>query len=200
MIPGMITAQLALTLYDIGAVSLGEFKLHSGKISPIYIDLRLLASFPHALRQAAAAYRTVLEKLQFDIITTAPLAGLPIGTAVSLAMDIPLVYPRKTPKAYGSGKLVEGKWEVGQTAVVIDDVTTSGDSILQTIQAVQQVGLHVTDAVLLIDREQGGAENIRAAGYNFHAVISLTEILAHLEAAGRITADQHQHVLRHLKA
>jgi uridine monophosphate synthetase len=192
----MTTSQLALTLFDIGAVSIGEFKLHSGKISPIYIDLRLLASFPQALRQAAAAYRPVLEKLQFDIITTAPLAGLPIGTAVSLDMNIPLIYPRKTPKTYGSGKLVEGKWEGGQTAVVIDDVTTSGDSILQTIQAVQQVGLHVTDAVLLIDRQQGGAENIRAAGYNFHAVISLTEILQYLQEAGRITADQYRLVLK----
>ncbi len=194
----MTTSQLALTLFDIGAVSIGEFKLHSGKVSPIYIDLRLLASFPHALRQAAAAYCTVLEKLQFDIITTAPLAGLPIGTAVSLDMNIPLIYPRKTRKAYGSGKLVEGKWEEGQTAVVIDDVTTSGDSILQTIQAMQQVGLHVTDAVLLIDREQGGAENIRAAGYNFHAVTSLSQILTHLEQAGQITAAQHQHVLDNL--
>lgn len=190
----MTTSQLALTLYEIGAVSLGEFKLHSGKISPIYIDLRLLASFPYALRQAAAAYRTVLEKLQFDIISTAPLAGLPIGTAVSLDMDIPLIYPRKTPKAYGSGKLVEGKWAEGQTAVVIDDVTTSGDSILQTIQAVEQVGLRVTDAVLLIDREQEGAKNIQAAGYNFHAVITLTEILTELEQAGRITAAQHRHI------
>jgi uridine monophosphate synthetase len=194
----MTQSQLALTLYDIGAVSLGEFKLHSGKISPIYIDLRLLASYPYALRQAAAAYRTVLEKLQFDIITTAPLAGLPIGTAVSLDMDIPLVYPRKTAKAYGSGKLVEGKWEEGQTAVVIDDVTTSGDSILQTITAVQSVGLRVTDAVLLIDRQQSGADNIRAAGYNFHAVITLTEIMDELVAAERITAEQRQRVLADL--
>ena len=196
----MAISDLALTLYDIGAISLGEFKLHSGKISPIYIDLRLLASFPYALRQAATAYRAVLEKLQFDIITTAPLAGLPIGTAVALDMNIPLVYPRKTPKAYGSGKLVEGKWEEGQTAVVIDDVTTSGDSILQTIQAVERVGLRVTDAVLLIDREQGGAENIRAAGYNFHAVVTLTEILTILEQAGQITVKQRQHVLAGLKA
>jgi uridine monophosphate synthetase len=196
----MTNLELALTLYDIGAVSLGEFKLHSGKISPIYIDLRLLASFPHALRQAASAYRGILENLQFDIITTAPLAGLPIGTAVALDMNIPLVYPRKTAKAYGSGKLVEGKWEEGQTAVVIDDVTTSGASILQTVQAVEEVGLRVTDAVLLIDREQSGAENIRAAGYNFHAVVTLTEILTHLEQAGRITAEQHHHVLTNLNA
>jgi uridine monophosphate synthetase len=196
----MTISDLALTLYDIGAISLGEFRLHSGKISPIYIDLRLLASFPQALRQAAAAYRIILEKLAFNIITTAPLAGLPIGTAVSLDMSIPLVYPRQTAKAYGSGKLVEGKWEEGQTAVVIDDVTTSGDSILQTIQAVEQVGLRVTDAVLLIDREQGGAENIRAAGYNFHAVITLTKILTILEQAGRITGEQRHHVLANLKA
>ena len=195
----MTISDLALTLYDIGAISLGEFRLHSGKISPIYIDLRLLASFPQALRQAAAAYRIILEKLAFNIITTAPLAGLPIGTAVSLDMSIPLVYPRQTAKAYGSGKLVEGKWDMGQTAVVIDDVTTSGDSILQTIQAVEQVGLRVTDAVLLIDREQGGAENIRAAGYNFHAVITLTKILTILEQAGRITGEQCHHVLANLK-
>ena len=194
----MTTSELALTLYHIGAVSLGEFKLHSGRISPIYIDLRLLASFPSALRQAAAAYRLVLEKLRFDLIATAPLAGLPIGTAISLDMNIPLIYPRQSPKAYGSGKLVEGRWEEGQTAVVIDDVTTSGDSILQTILAVEEVGLRVTDAVLLIDREQGGAQNIRAAGYNFHAVTSLTEILAHLEQAGRITSDQRHHVLSNL--
>ena len=196
----MTISDLALTLYDIGAISLGEFRLHSGKISPIYIDLRLLASFPQALRQAAAAYRIILEKLAFNIITTAPLAGLPIGTAVSLDMNIPLVYPRQTAKTYGSGKLVEGKWEEGQTAVVIDDVTTSGDSILQTIQAVEQVGLRVTDAVLLIDREQGGAANIRAAGYNFHAVITLTEILTILEEAGHITGEQRHHVLANLKA
>lgn len=195
----MITSDLALTLYDIGAIGLGEFKLHSGKISPIYIDLRLLASFPQALRLAAAAYRTILEKLQFDIVTTAPLAGLPIGTAVCLDMNIPLVYPRKTPKAYGSGKLVEGKWEAGQTAVVVDDVTTSGDSILQTIRAVEQVGLHVSDAVLLIDREQEGANNIRAAGYNFHAVITLREILTILEQARRITSEQRHQVLASLK-
>jgi uridine monophosphate synthetase len=194
----MTTSELALTLYNIGAVSLGEFKLHSGGISPIYIDLRLLASFPSALRQAAAAYRLVLEKLRFDLIATAPLAGLPIGSAISLDLNIPLIYPRQTPKAYGSGKLVEGWWEEGQTAIVIDDVTTSGDSILRTILAVEQVGLRVTDAVLLIDREQGGAQNIRAAGYNFHAVTSLTEILAHLEQAGRITTHQRHHVLSNL--
>jgi uridine monophosphate synthetase len=196
----MTFLDLAFTLYDIGAISLGEFRLHSGQISPIYIDLRLLPSFPQALRQAAAAYRSVLENLQFDIVTTAPLAGLPIGTAISLDMNIPLVYPRQTVKEYGSGKLVEGKWDMGQTAVVIDDVTTSGDSILRTIRAVEQVGLRVTDAVLLIDREQGGAENIRAAGYNFHAVITLTEILTILEMASRITAEQRHHVLTSLQA
>jgi uridine monophosphate synthetase len=189
---------LALTLYEIGAVALGEFTLHSGKVAPIYIDLRLLASYPAALRQAARAYQTVLADLQFDLLTTAPLAGLPIGTAVSLLMDIPMVYPRKTPKAYGMGKLVEGKYEAGQTAVTIDDITTSGDSILQTIKAVESVGLKVTDAVLLIDRQQGGLEAIRAAGYNAYGVITLQEILEVLEKNGRITPAQHQHVLDNL--
>ncbi len=190
--------KLAITLFEIDAVRLGEFKLHSGKISPIYLDLRLLASYPEALRLAAKAYSNALAGLQFDLLTTAPLAGIPIGTAVALEMNRPLVYPRKEAKKYGTGKLVEGKWEAGQTAVVVDDVTTSGDSILQCIKAIESVGMHVTDSLLLIDRQQGGLENIRAAGYNAEAVMTLREILDVLLQNGRISTEQHQHVLSNL--
>ncbi|MDX1689366.1 MAG: hypothetical protein R3248_15395, partial [Candidatus Promineifilaceae bacterium] len=86
---------LALTLYEIGAVKLGRFRLHSGRISPIYIDLRLLVSYPHALRQVAAAYRPLLDDLSFDVLSAYPYAALPIGVAISLEMDLPLIYPRK---------------------------------------------------------------------------------------------------------
>lgn len=189
---------LALALFDIGAVKLGKFTLHSGQKSPIYLDLRLLASYPRVLKQAAAAYRTVLQQLTFDLLAAAPLAGLPIGTAVSLDMEIPLIYPRKTAKSYGTGKSIEGVWQVGQTAVVLDDLVTSGDSILNAIVSLKPAGIQVRDAVVLIDREQGGANTLADLGYQLHAVISLSHLLAILENHERITARQRMRVLNAL--
>jgi orotate phosphoribosyltransferase len=188
-------AALALTLYDIGAIKLGRFTLHSGKVSPIYIDLRLLVSFPAALREVAAAYQPLLAACSYDVLAAYPYAALPIGTAISLAMDVPLIYPRKTAKQYGTGKQVEGRWEVGQTAVVIEDLITSGDSILQAIASLKAAGLQVRDAVVLIDREQGGIDTLQEQGYQVHAVITLERLLAFLEQAGRISARQRAEVL-----
>jgi orotate phosphoribosyltransferase len=190
-----LTESLALTLYEIGAVRFGEFVLHSGRTSPIYLDLRLLASYPEALRQAAAAYRPILAGLAFDLLAATPLAGLPIGTAVSLEMNVPLIYPRGSAKSYGTGKLVEGRWEKGQTAVVIDDLITSGDSLLGGIEALEAAGLHVGDAVVLIDREQGGRETLQARGYQLHSAMTLGQLLSILEREGRITGRQRREVI-----
>jgi uridine monophosphate synthetase len=192
-------AQLTLTLFDIGAVKLGKFRLHSGRKSRIYLDLRILVSFPIALRQAVAAYRTVLDGLQFDLLAATPLAGLPLGTAVCLATDIPLIYPRKTAKSYGTGKEIEGSWQVGQQVVILDDLVTSGDSILQAIVALKSAGLQVTDAVVLIDREQGGVAYLKEQGYKLHAAMKISQILAILERYERITSRERAKVLKSLQ-
>ncbi|MCP5096718.1 MAG: bifunctional orotidine-5'-phosphate decarboxylase/orotate phosphoribosyltransferase, partial [Chloroflexi bacterium] len=113
-LPNTLLEELSLTLFDIGAVQLGKFKLHSGRTSRIYLDLRLLVSFPHALRLATEAYKSVLETLSFDVLAAPPLAGLPLGTALCLELDTPLIYPRKTAKTYGTGKSIEGSWSIGQ--------------------------------------------------------------------------------------
>lgn len=189
---------LILTLFDIGAIQFGRFRLHSGRESRIYIDLRVVVSYPHALRQVAAAYRTVLEQLSFDLLAATPLAGLPIGTAIALDMNIPLIYPRKTAKSYGTGKNVEGRWSIGQTAVVVDDLITSGDSILQTIATLKATGLRVHDAVVLIDREQGGREIMEQQGYHLHAVLTLPGLLGVLVDHGRLTERQRDEVIASL--
>lgn len=190
---------LALTLFDIGAVQLGKFKLHSGKKSRIYLDLRVLVSYPDALRLVTSAYCDLVASLEYDLIAATPLAGLPLGTALALQIDKPMIYPRKTAKSYGTGKSIEGKWEIGQTAVVIDDLITSGDSILQTIAVLKASGLRVQDAIVLIDREQGGSDTLRGEGYNCHSVITLHHLLAILQDHGRITAKQHAKVLKSLE-
>lgn len=191
-------ATLALTLFDIGAVQLGNFKLHSGRTSPIYLDLRLLVSYPAVLRQVTAAYRPTLDRLTFDLLAATPLAGLPIGTALCLDLGLPLIYPRQSAKSYGTGKRIEGKWQVGQTALVVDDLVTSGDSILQTITSLKAAGLHVQDAVVLIDRQQGGVATLGQQGYHLHAVMTLTYVLGALRDEARISARQHASVLNSL--
>ncbi len=185
---------LALTLFDIGAVRLGRFTLRSGQLSPIYLDLRVLVSYPDVLRQATAVYRAILEKLTFDRLAGIPMAGLPIGTAVALDMNRPLIYPRQKAKGYGTGKMIEGLWEVGETAVAIDDLVTKGGSLIQAINLMRKAGLQTTDAVVLIDREQGGAEALQANGCTLHAGMTLNQILSSLEKNNRITAHQRAEV------
>lgn len=189
---------LALTLFDVGAVQFGKFRLHSGQRSYIYMDLRVLVSYPTALRQVAQAYAAILRGISFDILAAYPYAGLPIGTAIALEMNRPLIYPRKEVKDYGTGKAIEGYWEIGQRAVLIEDLVTSGTSIVQAFAALKVAGLQVNDAVVLIDREQGGREILSAQGYGLYEVITLSRLLVVLESHDRITSKQRDKVLRTL--
>ena len=170
-------ASLATSLVQIGAVQFGDFVLHSGQRSSVYLDLRLLVSFPHALRQAAHAYAQILQTLSFDLLAAYPYAALPIGVAIALEMNRPLIYPRKEIKAYGTGKQIEGQWQPGQRAVLIEDLITSGDSILQAMDILGQEGLATRDVVVLIDRQQGGRETLQARGYELHAVMTLAQVM-----------------------
>ncbi len=189
---------LAITLFDVGAVQFGKFRLVGGKKSSVYLDLRLLVSYPDALRQVAAMYHTFLDrlKLRFDLLTAPPMAGLPIGTALSLEMNRPLIYPRKTAKSYGLGKGIEGTWTIGQKVVVIDDVIASGNSIIQTIAVLKASGLRISDAVVLIDREQAGAKMLDAEGYRLHAVMTLNYLLSILRDQGKISQKQYTKATR----
>jgi len=113
-------------------------------------------------------------------------------------MDRPLIYPRKTAKSYGTGKNIEGHWSIGQTAVVIDDLITSGDSLLETIATIKAAGLKVSDAVVLIDREQGGRAMLAEQGYHVHAVATVSELLGILQEKGRLNQSQLDEVLSSL--
>lgn len=189
---------LVMTLHDIGAVQFGRFRLHSGKESKIYIDLRVLVSYPEALRQATAAYRLIVEPLDYDLLAATPLAGLPIGTALCLDLKKPLIYPRKTAKSYGTGKNIEGRWSIGQTVLVVDDLITSGDSILETIAAIKAAGMKVHDAAVLIDREQGGREMLENQGYRVHSVLTLHQLLDILVRYGRLTIPMRDEIISSL--
>jgi uridine monophosphate synthetase len=186
--------QLILALADIGCVKFGQFTLTSGLQSPIYIDLRLLVSHPSTLRDVARAYAQLLRPLAFDRLAAIPYAALPIGTAVSLELGCPLIYPRKEVKGHGTRRVVEGEFQKGERVVVLDDLITTGASKLEAIAPLKELGLQVEDIVVLIDREQGGREDLEERGYRLHAVFGLGEMLDVLAQHGRISTAQRDEV------
>lgn len=190
---------LARDLITSGCVRFGEFTLKSGAISPIYIDLRRLVSHPNILQRVAQAYAEKLRELKFHRLVGIPYAALPIATAIALAMNRPLIYPRREAKEYGTRASIEGEFIAGETAVVIDDLATTGGTKIETIEKLKNAGLIVRDAVVLIDREQGARESLAAAGYKLHAVASLHDLLAEWMRAGDISAEQFARVTEYLK-
>ena len=185
---------LILKLHSIGAVQFGKFTLSSGKKSNVYLDLRILVSYPETLAAVAGVYHHFINRLslEFDLLTAPPMAGLPMGTALCLEMKRPCIYPRKTAKSYGMGKGIEGVYANGQRVLVVDDVITSGGSIVEAVAVLKAAGLRVQDAIVLIDREQGGKEILAEEGYQLHSIMTLHYILSVLRDNDRISQKQYE--------
>lgn len=179
-------------LHKIGAVKFGEFTLKSGMISPIYIDLRILVSFPEVLEKVASLISEVLDDLEFDLIAGIPYTALPIASIVSVKRKIPMIYSRKEVKEYGTKKKIEGIYKKGDKCVVIDDLITTGDSKFETAEPFESEGIIVNDFVVLIDREQGGRETLKNRGYNLHSIISIFELLDVLASSNKITEEDYK--------
>ncbi len=193
-------ASLILGLFDAGCVQFGTFTLKSGLTSPIYIDLRLLASHPSLLREVARAMARLAQELTFDRIAAVPYAGLPIGTALALELNRPLIYPRREVKEHGTRRAIEGAFTPGERALLVDDLITRGDSKLEAATPLQEAGLVVQDVLVLIDREQGGAEDLAQHGMRLHAVLKLSQMLEVLRDAGRISPEKYREVVDYLRA
>jgi uridine monophosphate synthetase len=179
--------EVALGLHALGAVRFGDFTLKSGKKSPIYVDLRLLVSDPGLMGAVARLFQEILAPLAYDRIAAIPYGGLPIGQAVALATGRPLLYPRREVKEYGTKKTIEGAFAPGETAVVLDDLITTGGSKIEALEPLVQAGLKVKDVAVLVDREQGGAAELAARGLTLHAALTLGQILDCLVRHGRIS-------------
>lgn len=194
----LATAELASELHRIGAIRFGDFVLKDGRQSPFYVDLRVLIAHPDVLRRVASAMLERTANVAYDCIAGIPYAGLPLAVAMSLESGRPLVYPRKEAKSYGTKKLVEGVFQEGDRALVVDDVITTGGAKLEAIAPLRDVGLVVSDVVVVVDREQSGAESLAAAGLRLHSVGKISSLLVALHESGAISNDDHQRALAFL--
>lgn len=199
LIPNHELSKLADGLLEAGCIKFGEFTLKSGLKSPIYIDLRQIITYPSLLRTVGDAYLPILKEIHFSRIAGLPYAAIPIATAISLAGSYPMIYPRKEAKTYGTKADIEGEYHAGETVVVIDDLATTGGSKFEAIEKLTSVGLLIKDVVVLVDRQSGAKESLEQAGYNLHAVLTITQLLDHWEANGKVAKEKIEETREFLK-
>jgi len=192
-------ASLADGLLSASCIKFGEFTLKSGLKSPIYIDLRQIITYPKLLEQIGQAYLPILKELKFDRIAGLPYAAIPIATAISLAGNYPMIYPRKEAKSYGTKAEIEGEYHAGETTVIIDDLATTGGSKFEAIEKLTGVGLVVKDVVVLVDRQSGAKESLAQAGFTMHAVLTIGQLLEYWESTGKVEKDKIEATKEFLK-
>jgi orotate phosphoribosyltransferase len=157
------------------ALLTGRFTLRSGAIGTVYWDKYRFESEPGLLREIARAMRPLLPP-NAGYLAGLELGGVPLATALSLDSGLPALFVRKEAKTYGTANLVEGGFRPGDRAVVVEDVVTSGGQVCASVRRMREVGLVVEDVVCVIDREEGGSQNIAAAGCRLLPLFTMAEL------------------------
>ena len=195
---------LARALWELGAVTFGDYTLGGSTVnSPVFINPKLLISNPTALRVAAKLmYQevTLAQSLRrtkaqpYDVVAGVPVGGLLLATAYSLESSTPLIYPRTKPEGTGA-RGVEGRYSPGSRALLVDDLITGGRSVLETAAFLDEHGVKVHDAVVLVDRDQGAAARLKHAGIHLISILKLDVMMNSFRSLGLIDEEQHQRYL-----
>jgi orotate phosphoribosyltransferase len=169
--------ELIRELYNRGVIRFGDFVLQSGLKSPIYLDMRLVPSEPELFKHFIELALKELEKLDVDCVIGVATGGLVWSSVIAYEKGLPHLYVRSEEKQHGTSSLIEGRTMAGQRAVVVDDVATTGSSIIRAVEACRSKGVVVEHALVLVDREQGATLKMSRTGVVLHRCFTLTEIL-----------------------
>ncbi|CCC81452.1 orotate phosphoribosyltransferase [Thermoproteus tenax] len=163
-------------------IKFGDFQLSSGERSPYYVDMRLVLSYPDLLRWVIAKYTNILRDINFDLLVGVATGGIPYASILGFSMYKPIAYVRERAKWYGTKRDIEGAvWE-GARAVLIDDVITTGQSVIQAINKLKEVGARVESVVVFLDREQCGAKRVeKETGVPVRPVYKILDILQEIK-------------------
>jgi orotate phosphoribosyltransferase/uridine monophosphate synthetase len=195
---------LAEALFRLGGVKFGNFTIGRSTVnSPIYIDPKVLLREPRILARVAHLIKTETElglamrepRFQtFDLVAGVPYGGLHLATAYSLASDVPMIYgiPPREPATTAK---IEGRFKEGETVLVIDDLMTTGGSLIETLDILKGAGLTVHDAIVLVDRGQGGVERLKRQGLHMVPLLNLTLMLNHYMSQGLISEEEFRNSL-----
>lgn len=191
---------LAPILWEGNCLDFGDFTLTSGQTSPYYVDLRLLPSHPllfdHATNMAAKLIEDM--GLEYDRVCAVPTGGLPLGTLIAHKTEKPLIYVRKKGKKHGEEQKIEGELNAGEHVLVVDDLITTGGSILEAIDTLRTSEVRVDDCIVLLDRTQGGKENLANEGVSLHKVADIGPVVEKLYRSSKISASMRNKVKNYL--
>src|SRR2546426_4351890 len=191
--PKLVEEGLPRILVHTGALKFGMFTLSGGKLSPYYLDLRVLPSFPDAFRASIELLgRTARAIADIAKIAGIPTGGLPWASVLAYTLSKPLVYVRKEVKHHGRGQMVECLLFPCEKVLLVDDVITTGKNILDAMQTLRAEGGVVEDALVLVDREEGGREHLLKAGMRLHAVTRISDLAQRLLDMDAITESQFE--------
>lgn len=192
--------QVGILLIKNSAIKFGDYTLASGKKSPYYIDLRQTISSPITMDWIANALtRIIINEIgreKIDKILGVPTAGIPFATVVSQKLGLPLIYYRQARKEHGVRKKIEGILERNDRVLIVDDLITTGESVIEGSEVIRDQGGVVNELVVLLDREQGGQENLRASRIEPHVLFKISDAMAWLHSVGLIE-DEIFDTIRH---
>ncbi|CAB3229322.1 unnamed protein product [Arctia plantaginis] len=191
--------ELAVRLFDVGAVRLGDIEAKIGRRTPIYFDLRVVVSRPEIMMAVAQQLQKLAREINHDLLCGVPYAALPIAAVMSVNTNTPMIMKRKETKLYATKKILEGLFEINQNCLVVEDVVTSGGSLLETVDTLRSEGLIVSHAVVVLDRDQGGARVLKENGIIVKPLYSMTGLLKMLNDAGKIDSETVDIILNHIK-
>jgi len=190
--------EFAIFLKESGAIKFGNFKLSSGKESPYYVDLRIVPSFPHQFRKMIKNLQSLISDRigldNFDCIASVPTSGLVIASALAIETIKPFVYIRQKPKNYGTGSLLEGKISERSRVLLVDDVGTTGSSLLNAIKVLKDGKMIVSDAFVIINRCEGAKELLEGENVRLHEVTDIITISTTLHNANLIDEQTLQRI------
>ncbi len=195
--------EICRILQRTGALKFGTFKLTSGRVSPYYIDLRVVPSFPDAFRRICTLHTDLVKNEIgvecFNRVAGIPVAGIPLASLVAYGLEKPFLYVRHEGRTHGRQRRVEGILAPGDRVLLVDDLITTGVSLKKAAKAVEAEGGLVKDAAVLLDREEGGREDLEREGITLHSLIAMSGLADKMYETGMIDELQHKTILKQIR-